>query len=347
MRPNSNHMTPDRRLVRWCRRIDWRCAIGLVAVVLVFATIPANRLSARDTNNARRESRKQVPPPAPVWKAIFARPVNVPSPRSNPLTPDKVALGAQLFSDSRLSGGGTRACASCHQPDKALTDGRGRALCLSGRPLARNTPALWNLAWATRLHWDGSFPSLEAQARAPIRHPDELNSDLVAISARLNRDAEMRQRFADAFPMAPRATPINLVRALASYTRTRISPVTRFDRWIGGDQTALTPDEHAGFRLFAGKAGCIACHGGWRMTNDQLHDIGLPTAVRAFKTPGLRRVGRTSPYMHDGSLPTLTSVVRHYAEGIVDRPSLAPQLRNRARLSNKERARLVAFLKTL
>lgn len=345
MRPNSNHTTPDTRSARSCRRIKWFCA--LAAAVLIFATISASRLTARDVARKPATKSDEVPPPAPIWQAIFARPKKIPSPLSNPLTPAKVALGARLFADNRLSGDETRACASCHQRSKALTDGRARAVGLSGRSLARNTPALWNLAWAARLHWDGRFASLEAQARAPIEHPDELGGDLVAIAARLNRDADMRERFAGAFPKAPRATPINLVRGLSSYTRTRISPMTRFDRWINGDPTALNSDEYAGFRLFVGKAGCIACHGGWRMTNDRLHDIGLPTAAGAFKTPGLRLVALTAPYMHDGSLPTLSSVVRHYAEEIQQRPSLAPQLRQRARLSEDERARLVEFLQTL
>jgi cytochrome c peroxidase len=348
MRPDRDDNTANRNTGRRRRRPCFACTIvGVTTVAAMASAVWAERSLARDATGMPHASSGSAPLPAPVWRAIFERPGTIPAPTVNPLTPVKIALGKQLFFDKRLSGDGTRACASCHQPALAFTDGRVRARGLSGRPLARNTPAIWNLAWAPRLHWDGSFASLEAQARAPIEHTDELNGNLRAVVAQLNSDTEMRVDFAAAFPSAPRATPINLLRALASYTRTRISPQTRFDHWIGGDRSALTMNEYAGFRLFVGKAGCLACHGGWRLTNDKLHDIGLPATTRAFKTPSLRLVSRTAPYMHDGSLPTLASVVRHYTNRIQDRPSLAPQLRQRAHLSSEERALLVAFLRTL
>lgn len=348
-------MRPNRGDTRACQEGDPRyrrsrivCGLlGATIAGLMAATNPADQAMARDAADKPATAGETVPPPAPVWQKIFTRPSTIPAPMSNPLTPPRIALGKLLFADKRLSGNRDRACASCHRPDRAFTDGRRRALGRSGRPLSRNTPALWNLAWAPRLHWDGRFPSLEAQARAPIEHPDELAGDLNTIAARLNADPAMQQRFVEAFPATPRATPINLLRALASFTRTLISPRTRFDRWIAGDTAAINRDEYAGFRLFVGKAGCLACHGGWRMTNDRMHDIGLPGKAGAFKTPSLRLVERTAPYMHDGSLPTLTAVVDHYAERVEVRPALAPQLRQRAKLSAKERALLVAFLNTL
>ena len=309
---------------------------------------------------------RAVPAPAPVWREIFARPNEIPVPADNPLSEERIALGRQLFSDPRLSGAGQRSCASCHRPELRFTDGLSRARGLDGSPLARNTPSLFNLAWAKRLLWDGRVTSLEAQVRVPIEHPRELGGDLKLAAARLNQDVQMRATFARVFPAIGEATPSTIARALASYERTLVAPPTRFDRWIDGDRTAMRPQELAGFRLFVGKAGCLACHGGWRFTDDRLHDIGLPadgaelesvTVVSkgvvsprvptAFKTPSLRGVAATAPYMHDGSITSLTAVLRHYAIGVHDRDTIAPQLRRRATLSNKEREQLIAFLRTL
>jgi cytochrome c peroxidase len=163
-----------------------------------------------------------------------------------------------------------------------------------------------------------------------------------------------------AFPERPAVSAQNLTEALATFERTLVSPPTRFDRWVEGDAAALTPQEVAGFRLFAGKAGCAGCHSGWAFTDFAFHDIGLPDddrgrgavlrlekAEHAFKTPGLRELGRSAPYMHDGSLSTLEQVVQHYEKGVVDRPTLSPDLPRSLKLSDHERADLIAFLKSL
>jgi cytochrome c peroxidase len=266
-----------------------------------------------------------------------------------------------LFRDTRLSGDGGRSCASCHRPEHAFTDGRRRAVGASGTPLRRNTPSLWNLAWSKQYFWDGRAPSLEAQARAPIESPDEMGGDWPTIVGRLEADAGMATRFRAAFPDAPTASRATVTTALASYVRSLVSPPTRFDAWIAGDDRALAPAELRGFRLFTGKAGCVLCHFGWRFTDDRFHDIGLPASddpgrgavpggipgLIAFKTPSLREAVHTAPYMHDGSLPTLDAVVAHYAGGLVDRPGLATTLSKTLRLSAEERADLVTFLLTL
>jgi cytochrome c peroxidase len=142
--------------------------------------------------------------------------------------------------------------------------------------------------------------------------------------------------------------------------RSLVSPPTRFDAWVEGDAAALRPEEVRGFRLFTGKAGCVLCHVGWRFTDDRFHDIGLESrdagrgavpggtpGLMAFKTPGLRELAHTAPYMHDGALPTLDAVVRHYAGGFIARPSLATHINRDLRLSARERADLVAFLRSL
>jgi cytochrome c peroxidase len=262
-----------------------------------------------------------------VWRQMFKRPDTPPAPADNPLTPEAVALGAQLFADPRLSGAGRHSCASCHRPERAFTDGRQRARALTGAPLRRNTPALWNLAWSKQFFWDGRAPSLEAQVRMPIEAADEMGGDWPIILQRLEADAALVGQFRVAFPREAAVSEETVVKALASYVRTLVSPPTRFDAWIDGDAGALNSGELRGFRLFTGKAGCVLCHVGWRFTDDRFHD--------------------TAPYMHDGSLPTLAAVLRHYTGGFIARPALAPHINRRLRLTAREKADLVAFLRTL
>ena len=308
----------------------------------------------------RDAGEQRVPQPAEIWRRIFARPQTIPAPDDNPLTPPKIELGRALFHDVRLSGDRRRSCATCHDPVKGFADGLRRAAGRDGTNLPRNTPALWNLAWARHLFWDGRAESLEAQAKVPIIHPNELAGNLTKTAAALNRDSVMKGRFARAFRDAGGASPENILSALASYERSLVSPPTKFDHWLSGDPRALNRTEYEGFRLFTGKAGCLQCHGGWRFTDDRFHDIGLDTTdlgrnafagasadSPAHKTPGLRGVAGTAPYMHDGSKPSLESVVEHYAVSLIRRPSLATQLKRRPPLSSADQAALVAFLKTL
>jgi cytochrome c peroxidase len=305
---------------------------------------------------------QQAPSPdtQALWRHVFKRPDTPPAPADNPLTPEKIALGAKLFSDPRLSGTGRHSCASCHRPERAFTDGRRQARALTGAPLQRNTPALLNLAWSKQFFWDGRAPSLEAQVRIPIEAADEMGGDWPAILQRLQADAGLVAQVRLAFPDAPAVSEASVVKALASYVRSLVSPPARFDAWIGGDAGMLSAAEVRGFRLFTGKAGCMLCHVGWRFTDDRFHDIGLPgkdpgrAAVpdgtpgrSAFKTPSLREVEHTAPYMHDGSLPTLAAVLRHYTGGFVSRPTLAPHMNRRLELSHREKDDLVAFLRTL
>ncbi|MBQ0820115.1 cytochrome C peroxidase [Microvirga sp. HBU67558] len=302
--------------------------------------------------------------PAPLdiahWRQVFARPDHTPTPGDNPATPEKVALGAKLFEDARLSGAGDLACASCHQAELSFSDGVDRHVGHDGQPLDRRTPPLWNLAWGLSFFWDGRAPSLETQAMVPIENAREMAGNLQTALRALSADPQMRQEFARAFPDDPAVTQANLAKALSAFQRTLVSPETRFDRWVKGDDTALEPDELAGFSLFVGKAGCVACHQGWRFTDEAFHDIGLTSgdkgrgpvlgvgaADHAFKTPSLRERVWSAPYMHDGSLTTFEDVVDHYADRVVQRSTLSADLPRRIALSAGERAQLVAFLNTL
>lgn len=295
------------------------------------------------------------------WRKAFTRPAWLPpAPPDNPSTPERVALGARLFAETRLSGDGKRSCATCHRPALAFTDGRRRAQAIAGSAMRRNTPSLWNLAWSKQYFWDGRAPSLEEQVGGPIAAPDEMAGDWPSILTRLQEDPALAEQFRIAFSDEPSPSESTIRKALAAYLRSLISPPTRFDAWVAGDTKELAPAEVRGFRLFTGKAGCALCHAGWRFTDDRFHDIGLRSTDQgrgdtkggtpgqiAFKTPGLRDVARTAPYMHDGSLPTLAAVVAHYAGRLVARPTLATTMNRSLRLTEREKADLIAFLKTL
>ncbi len=306
-----------------------------------------------------------VPPPAPIWQRIFARPATVrldtiPAPAGNRLTASKVELGEQLFFDRRLSGNGERSCATCHNPKLGFSDGRVLPIGLNGQPLKRHAPSLWNLAWARRLYWDGRAPTLEAQARVPIEHPNEMGGNL-ALSVKLfNDDPAMRSAFLRAYPSVGKASAETILAAIASYERSLVSPPSAFDRWIAGDRSALSVAAYRGFLLFTGRAGCLSCHGSWRFSDDRFHDIGLETTdlgrsavdgsgslAPRFKTPGLRGLTSSAPYMHDGSKATLDEVLAHYAGGFVRRRSLAPSIVRDLELNAQDRARIIAFLKSL
>ncbi|WP_445504449.1 cytochrome c peroxidase [Microvirga sp. G4-2] len=294
------------------------------------------------------------------WRKAFARPDHTPEPSDNLTTPEKVKLGAALFEDTRLSGTGNISCSSCHQADLSFSDGVDRHTGLDGNPLDRRTPPLWNMAWGLSWFWDGRAATIEAQAAGPIENQREMAGNLEHAIKTLGSDPLMQKSFATAFPEDPAVTRANLMKAIAAFERTLVSPETRFDQWVKGDDKALDADELAGFSLFIGKAGCVSCHQGWRFTDEAFHDIGLPSGDRgrgpilgvsaadhAFKTPSLRERVWTAPYMHDGSLATFEDVVDHYAQGIVKRPTLSADLPQRIDLSEKERAQLVAFLNTL
>jgi cytochrome c peroxidase len=265
-------------------------------------------------------------------KQKFRRPASVPFPANNPYSEAKRALGEALFHDPRLSRDGSMSCATCHRQDKGFGDGQPRSRGVAGHALGRHTPGVWNLAWAGPVFWDGRARSLEEQALAPIQSADEMAQSLEDLVGQLARDPAMVAAFQAAFPDAPGVTAENAARAIATYERTLVSPATRFDRWIDGDASALSAREVAGFRLFNGRAGCGNCHSGFALTDHAFHDIGLAdddrgrgavlrleAAEHAFKTPSLREIGRSAPYMHNGGIATLELVVRHYEYNVQPR----------------------------
>lgn len=302
---------------------------------------------------------RTVAPAPEQFKATYRRPDTIPFPPKNPYTPAKALLGRVLYYDTRLSGAGTLACASCHNPGLGYGDGLAKSMGDDMKPLDRRSPTIINSAWGKLFMWDGRAASLEEQALGPIEAPREMNQSLDRLVRTLSNIPGYRSLFAGAFPDQP-ISPATIGAAVATYERTIVSSDAPFDAWIDGDGSAIPDAARRGFDLFNTKAKCALCHGGWNFTDDGFHDIGLPDAdtgrgqllphVRkmqhAFKTPSLREIARRAPYMHDGSLPTLAAVVVHYDRGGVDRASKS-ELITPLDLSAAEQADLVAFLMTL
>ena len=292
-------------------------------------------------------------------KAEYKRPDAVPHPRNNTYSDAKVELGHKLFFDPRLSGPSTMSCASCHNPALSWSDGLPTAVGSAANVLARRSPTLLNLAWAEAMFWDGRATTLEEQAVGPILAPGEMNQSMPRLVAMLNGIPGYRDAFRAAFPTEP-ISATTIAKAIATFERTIVSVEAPFDRWIAGGETAIDEAAKRGFVTFNTKGHCSACHSSWRFSDDSFHDIGLPGAdlgrgnvvagvepLRyAFKTPGLRNVALRAPYMHNGSIQTLTAVVRHYDQGFARRPSLSAEI-YRLNLTGQEVDDLVAFMKTL
>jgi cytochrome c peroxidase len=324
-----------------------RCATLLLSVVTAVLIGPLARGDAAGSANPQ------------VWIADFLRPARLPVPANNPMTPEKVALGQMLFFDPRLSGSGAIACASCHNPALGWEDALPKGLGHMGKRLGRHTPTILNVAYGEPFFWDGRASTLEEQAKGPIGAAAEMNMPPGDAVARISSIPGYVKAFGDVFPGKP-VSMDTIAAAIAAYERTVVSKSAPFDRWVGGDQKAVSPAAKRGFVLFNGKANCAVCHAGWRLTDDGFHDIGLADQDRgraaiapgivqleyAFKTPTLRNINQRAPYMHDGSMPTLTAVIDHYDGGFARRPSLDTQMRPLG-LTTQEKADLLAFLDTL
>jgi cytochrome c peroxidase len=295
----------------------------------------------------------------PSELADYRRPASTPAPRDNPVTPEKVALGQMLFFDPRISGSGAISCGTCHNPGLAWSDALPKGLGHMGTRLGRRTPTIVNVAFGEPYFWDGRASTLEEQAKGPLSSPAEMNMPAANAVERVRSIPGYVTAFTRVFPGQPIALD-TIAAAIATYERTVVSAEAPFDRWVNGDDQAVSVAAKRGFVLFNGKANCAGCHMGWRMSDDGFHDIGVADADRgraaiapgivqlehAFKTPTLRNVSRRAPYMHDGSIPTLAAVVEHYDSGFARRPSLDTQMKPLG-LTGDEKADLLAFLDTL
>lgn len=323
-----------------------RCALAALAA-----------LSAAGAAGCAREAAADDPLRSAL--AEYARPDSIPFPAENAYTDEREALGKMLFFDPRLSASGLVSCASCHNPAFHWGDGLPRAVGHQMKVLDRRTPTILNAAWLQAAFWDGRAETLEEQALQPIEAADEMNLDIEVLLARLNGIPEYRPLFAAAYA-EDGISAAAIAKALATFQRTVVSGTAPFDRWVEGDERAVSEEAKQGFRVFTGKANCASCHSGWRFTDDSFHDIGVPGEDRgrgrhvdleiiqhAFKTPSLRNVVERAPYMHDGSERTLEQVIELYElGGRVHRPSLSPEIQP-LDLTPADRRALIAFLRTL
>jgi len=291
--------------------------------------------------------------------AVSRMPEVAPSPLDNATTPEKVALGRQLFFDQRLSGDNKMSCATCHPPSKAFSDGLRTAMGAGEKPLGRNTPSLLNVAWYSTYFWDGRAGSLEEQALGPIRAVDEMNQDIDELVSELRSVPGYVSQFQAVF--GSNVSKEGIARALAAFERTLITRNSAFDRFLGGDTSALSETAREGWRLFR-DAGCIRCHNGPALSDSKFYRLGIDyrdpgrggiTGDRqhryAFRTPSLRDVARTAPYMHDGSFATLEEVVQFYFRSTPSKSpeGLTPDFEPTAGRSFSEVAPIVEFLDAL
>jgi cytochrome c peroxidase len=284
---------------------------------------------------------------------------------------EKAVLGLRLFTDPILSANDTVSCATCHQPQlgfadhKSVSDGAGKKHSL------RNAPSLLNVAYFTSLFWDGRASGLEAQVASPIQSAEEMANTIPTVEQRLNADPGYRQEFAKAWGPGP-ITFEKVEKSIASYERTLLSANSPFDRWkYGHDETAVSSSVKRGFVVFTSKkkANCAVCHTVGKkyalFTDNKFHNIGVGVTSGTitdpgryavthdeadrgkFKTPSLRSIGLTAPYMHDGSLKDLKQVLDFYIGGGNSHPNLDKEIHTLDFLTGQERRDLLAFLNSL
>lgn len=283
-------------------------------------------------------------------------------PEDNPLTAAKIELGRKLFFDARLSLDGTVACATCHNPALGFSDGRARAIGIYGQEFKRGAPILINRLFSTTQFWDGRAKSLEDQVPQPIQNEFEMRSTPENVERTLRAGGEYRQEFQQVF-----GTDVimdGVAKAIAAFERTLLSGDSPYDKFKAGDSSALSESARRGLVLFeSDRVNCIRCHSGFNFTDEKFHNNGAgqnqpqPDLGRfeqtkndsdrgAFKTPTLRDMSRTAPYMHDGSLRTLMDVINFYNKGGIPNPHLNRHMRP-LNLTEEQRADLVAFLRAL
>ena len=297
--------------------------------------------------------------PLPAQLTTY-EPMSIPA--DNPLTPEKAALGRQLFFDERLSIDGSKSCYSCHLCEHGLTDGLPKAIGPGNKQLPRSSPTLWNIGYHKQFYWDGRSESLEAQAMAAWKGGNMgVGEKTGEIVAKINALQGYKEQFQKVF--RGDATPENMMQAIAAYERTIISGDTAWDRWKAGDNTAITMSAYRGWNIFQAIR-CNNCHDGVLFTDQQYHNIGIgmdqkepdpgrgkvtnkPEDTGAFKTPTLRDIARSAPYFHDGSAKTLEEAVDIMLGGgkenlYLDKKNLQPH-----KLLPEQREDLLNFLRSL
>jgi cytochrome c peroxidase len=292
----------------------------------------------------------------------YLRPNHAPAPANNPVTAARVELGKALFFDPRLSGSNWISCATCHNPSLGWSDGLPTGYGHGMLRLKRATPTIVNAAFNKLQMWDGRRTSLEDQALGPVESDAEMRQDIPDLVKKLAAIPGYVSMFERAYP-GEGITGATLAKAIASFERTVLSSESPFDRWRRGEAGAVDARAKRGFELFTGKANCAKCHQGFNFTDDGFHNIGLRSVdgtedlgrfterkvalMRgAFKTPTLRDIALTAPYMHNGIYATLEEVIDHYDRGGDVKDNLSPEIKP-LDLTASEKSDMVAFLRSL
>jgi cytochrome c peroxidase len=331
-------------------KCHWTKGLVTAALLAVAGALPSAAVAQTAAEVAAMKRDYRRPQPLPVVNPALAE------------------LGRELFYDPQISASGKTACANCHFKELGWAVIEPKSVNDSGKLTSRKSQPLIGIGYAgaAPVGWDGRSPTLEAQAKASISTGSMSMQDTEAavkvevIEARIRSKEAYVAKFAKALPDAT-INIDSIVTALAAFERTLEPGITPFDRWIEGDEQAISESAKRGFALFnTTKSMCFTCHAGWRFTDDRFHDIGTTTtdigrgrvvkddeqAQYAFKTPTLRAVALRPPYMHDASAKTLRDVLVHYEKGGIDRPSRSPLMMS-IQLTEDEKGDLIAFMETL
>jgi len=297
--------------------------------------------------------------------ASFAVPRGLPPifwPKDNPYTPAKAELGRLLYFEKRISADGVLSCASCHHPSKAFTDQSAVSTGVKGQKGGVSAPTVINRAYGMMQFWDGRASSLEAQAVGPMANPIEMGNTHPVVVETLKKIPGYRTRFKAVFGTDD-FTLDHVAMAIATFERTVLSGNAPYDKYKAGNKAAMTASQVRGMDVFFNKSKCDQCHEGASFTLNAFHNLGIgqdkaephpgrfavskkPEDFGAFKTPTLREIEHTFPYMHDGSLKTLEEVVDYYDRGGIPNKNLDERIK-KLNLTPQNKTDLVAFLKAL
>jgi cytochrome c peroxidase len=280
-------------------------------------------------------------------------------PSDNPLTKEKIELGKQLYFDTRLSRDNTVSCASCHDPEKGWSNGERFATGIGGQVGGRSAPTIINAGYQFFQFWDGRAKHVEGQALGPIQNPIEMDLTLEELVEKLDKIEGYREQFQQVFGTG--VTAENIAKAIAAFERTILSGNAPFDRYKSGEEDALSEQAQRGMEVFFNTANCSACHAGPNFSDGAFHNVGVgitadePDVGRyehskllgdrgAFRTPTLREIAKTAPYMHDGRFATLEEVVDYYDKGGEPNPQLDEEIFP-LELTDEQKKDLIVFLK--
>ena len=329
-----------------------RATLALTIISVLFGAVLVGCSESVGSLDPDTNDQEGLVPPAGFPSMFF--------PSDNPYTKAKAELGRYLFYDTRFSRDFSTSCASCHLQEHAFSDPNRVSIGVEGRTGVRNAPSLTNVGYNIALLWEGGVRTLERQAIVPIIHPDEMDMHTDTLVGRLQQDVLYQELFRNAWG-DDSITIERVVKSVSSFERSLVSGNSPFDAYREGDESALSSSAQRGMNLFFGEtADCFHCHGGYNFTDNGFHNNGLSETEDLgrfeitqseldrgkFKTPTLRNIEVTAPYMHDGRYTSLEEVVAHYNRGGDGHPNSGSLVRPLG-LSEQDVQDLIAFMRSL